>query len=65
MFSALPISLEAYAPSSNIRCHRHARASALTSVPDDRGLVDVDVDVDVDGGRRRYPVGRRIAPAVG
>jgi hypothetical protein len=34
MFSALPMSLtEAYTPSSSIRCHRHARANALTSVP--------------------------------
>jgi hypothetical protein len=39
MFSASPISLtEAYTPSSSIRCHRHARASALTSVPSGCGL---------------------------
>jgi hypothetical protein len=39
MFSASPMSLtEAYTPSSSIRCHRHARASALTSVPSGCGV---------------------------
>jgi hypothetical protein len=39
MFSASPMSLtEAYTPSSSIRCHRHARASALTSVPSGCGF---------------------------
>ena len=39
MFSASPISLtEAYTPSSSIRCHRHALASALTSVPSGCGF---------------------------
>jgi hypothetical protein len=39
MFSASPISLtDANRPSSSIRCHRHARASALTSVPSGCGF---------------------------
>ena len=39
MFSASPISLtDVYTPSSSIRCHRHARASALTSVPSGCGF---------------------------
>jgi hypothetical protein len=39
MFSASPISLtEAYTLSSSIRCHRHALASALTSVPSGCGF---------------------------
>jgi hypothetical protein len=40
MFSASPISLiQVYTPSSSMRCQRHARASALTSVPTGCGFV--------------------------
>jgi hypothetical protein len=39
MLSASPIWLtEAYTPSSSSFCHRHARASALTSVPSGCGF---------------------------
>jgi hypothetical protein len=39
MFSASPISLtEVHTPASSSLCHRHARASALISVPSGCGL---------------------------
>ena len=41
MFSASPISLtEAYTPSSSMRCHRQARASAFRSAPSGCGFDD-------------------------